>query len=261
MWNSKIGEGKAITIADPANPSLQLAEGTSVKGTARLTRVSREAIRRLASQLGRQADPTNPSLGFHDQRVQQLASTSLQADERWGFAGSKREQLWQAEVIDPATRLVVAFATGVRDERLMEQVLQDTVSRLCYPQGVVLFTDGEPSYEKSEDRTLRVRRTFGSPYRPARQGSRGRFPNFRYRLSRRQAQVMVRKTHQGRRLVQVEAHLAHGSSKRVARELSRLGFSQANTSTIERRNGTARGMDATSVRIQRIRTPRGGPQP
>ena len=54
MWNSKIGEGKAITIAE------QLAEGTSVKGTARLTRVSREAIRRLASQLGRQAERIRP---------------------------------------------------------------------------------------------------------------------------------------------------------------------------------------------------------
>ena len=108
MWNSKISESKAITIADPANPSLR----------------------------------------FHDQRVQQLTSTSLQADERWGFAGSKSEQLWQAEVIDPATRLVVAFAIGMRDEQLIKQVLQDAVSRLCYPQGVVLFSDGEPSYEK-----------------------------------------------------------------------------------------------------------------
>ena len=186
-------------------------------------------------------------MGFHDQRVHRLASTSLQADERWGFAGSKREQWWQAEVIDPATRLVVAFATGVRNERLIEQVLQDAVSRLCYPQGVVLFSDGEPSYEKL------FRPLFGHPYRPARKGARGRFPNFRYRLSRRQAQVMVRKTHQGRRLVQVEAQVAHGSNRRVARELSRLGFEKANTSTIERRNGTARGMDATSVRIQRIR--------
>ncbi|MDE0099906.1 MAG: hypothetical protein OXM87_09920, partial [Truepera sp.] len=197
---------------------------------------------------------------FHDQRVQQLANTSLQADERWGFAGSKRERLWQAEVIDPATRLVVAFATGVRNERLIEQTLQDAASRLRYPQGVVLFSDGEPSYKQPEDRTLRVRPLFGSPYRPARRGSRGRFPNFRYRLSRRQAQVMVCKTRQGRRLVRVETRIAHGSSKRVARELSRLGFSQANTSTIERRNGTARTrssneavlvrpwMDATSVR-------------
>ncbi len=225
-----------------------------MRGTARsdssgrLTGITPEAIRRLASRLGGHADPANPSLRFHDQRVQQLASTSLQADERWGFAGSKREQLWQAEVIDPATRLVVAFATGVRNEQLIEQVLQDTVSRLCYPQGVVLFTDGEPSYEKL------FRSLFGHPYRPARKGSRGRFPNVRHRLGRRQAQVMVRKTKQGQRLIRVEARVAHGSSKRVARELSRLGFAKANTSTIERRNGTARTrrvrpwMDATSVR-------------
>ena len=105
----------------------------------------------------------------------------------------------------------------------------------------------------------RVRRTFGRPYRPARKGSRGRFPNVRYRqdrtlrVSRCQAQVTVCKTKQGRRLVRVETQIAHGSSKRVARELSRLGFEKPNTSAIERRNGTARGMDATSVRIQRIR--------
>ena len=70
----------------------------------------------------------------------------------------------------------------------------------------------------------------------------------RYRLNRRQAQVTVRKTKRGQRLVRVKTQVAHGSGKRVTRELSRLGFSQANTSTIERRNGTARGMDATSVR-------------
>ena len=228
MWNSKIGESKACAIADPANPSLQLAEGTSVKGTpradssGRLTGVTPKAIRRLASQLGWQADPANPSLGFHNQRVQQLTSTSLQADERWGFAGSKREQFWQAEVIDPATRLVVAFATGMRDEQLIGssesvlRVLQDAASRLSYPQGVVLFSDGEPSYEKSEDRTrtasleLRVRPVFGHPYRPARRGSRGRFPNFRYRLSRRQAQVTVRKTKRGQRLVRIKTQIAHG---------------------------------------------------
>ena len=148
MWNSKISESKAITIAG------QLAEGTSVRGTpradssGRLTGVTPEAIRRLAIRLGQHANC------FHDQRVQQLTSTSLQADERWGFAGSKREQLWQAEVIDPATRLVVAFATGVRNERLIGssesvlQVLQDAVSRLSHPQGIVLFTDGEPSYKR-----------------------------------------------------------------------------------------------------------------
>ncbi|MDE0099853.1 MAG: hypothetical protein OXM87_09655, partial [Truepera sp.] len=89
-----------------------------MRGTARLTGVNPEAIRRLAFRLGQHANC------FHNQRVQQPTSTSLQADERWGFTGSKREQLWQAGVIDPATRLVVAFTNGVRNEQLIEQVLQ-----------------------------------------------------------------------------------------------------------------------------------------
>ena len=222
LWNSRIRESKAVAVAE------QLAEGTSVKATARLTSACPETIRRLAGRLGRHATR------FHDQHIQQLASTSLQADERWGFAGSKRNQVWQAEVIDPASRLVVAYATGRRNEALIEQVMQDAASRLAYPQGVVLFSDGEPSYEKL------FRRVFGRAYRPARRGSRGRFPNLRYRLTRRQAHVLIRKTRQGRRVVRVDTRVAHGSGKRVTRELSRLGFSIANTSAIERRNAMNR---------------------
>jgi len=158
LWNAKIRESKATAIAE------QLAEGTSVKATARLTRVCPETIRRPAVRLGRHAKH------FHDQRVHQLSSTSLQADERWGFAGSKRDQLWQAEVIDPASRLVVAFATGRRNEALIEQIMQDAASHLAYPQGVVLFSDGEPSYEKL------FRRVFGLAYRPARKGVSGPLP-------------------------------------------------------------------------------------
>ena len=128
------------------------------------------------------------------------------------------------------------------------------------PKGVVLFTDGEPSYKQPQDRTFGVRPVFGSPYRPARKGSRVRFPKVRYRqdrtlrVSRRQAQPMVRKTREGGHLVGVEARAAHGSEKRLVRELSRLGFEKPNTSTIERRNGTARTrrvrpcMDAISER-------------
>lgn len=58
----------------------------------------------------------------------------------------------------------------------------------------------------------------------------------------------LRRPFTGLRLVGVEARVAHGSRGRVTRELSRLGFSTANTNTIERRNATARSMDATSVR-------------
>jgi IS1 family transposase/transposase-like protein len=230
LYNCKLPERKVVAIAEA------LAEGSSYKSTARVVKVSPEAIRRLSRQFGKHGER------FHDERVRELPSTALQADERWGFAGSKQQQVWEAEVIDPASRLVVERAQGARDEALIRRLLDDACSRLCYPQGVVLFSDGEPSYK-----TL-FPEVFGTPYRPARRGERGRFPNPRYRLSRRQAHVQVLKQRRGKRVVKVEIRYAHGSKVRVHRELQRLGYTKPNTSAVERRNGTARRMDACSVR-------------
>jgi hypothetical protein len=49
-------------------------------------------------------------------------------------------------------------------------------------------------------------------------------------------------------VVKLDVRYAHGSRRRVHRELARLGDRTPNTSAIERRNGTARRMDACSVR-------------
>jgi IS1 family transposase/transposase-like protein len=230
LWNSKLPEQKAVAVAE------QLAEGTSFTGTSRLVQVSTGAVRRLAGQLGRHGQR------FHDTHVKGLTATALQADERWGYAGSKRQQLWEAEVIEPASRLIVERAQGERNEALLRRLLEGARRRLRYPQGVVLLSDGEPSYQ-----TL-FPEVFGLPYRPARNGQRGRFPNLRYRIARTQAHVRIVKRRSGKRLLSVDIHLAHGSHKRLARELRRLGYQQPNTSAIERRNATARRMDSCSVR-------------
>lgn len=237
LWNSKLPEQKAVAVAE------QLAEGTSFTGTSRLVQVSTGAVRRLAGQLGRHGQR------FHDARVKDLTATALQADERWGFVGSKAQPLWEAEVIEPASRLIVERAQGERNEALLRRLLEGAQRRLCYPQGVVLFSDGEPSYK-----TL-FPEVFGVPYRPARNGLRGRFPNLRYemprmgyRIARSQAHVQIVKRRWGKRLLSVDIRLAHGSHKRLARELRRLGYQMPNTSAIERRNATARRMDACSVR-------------
>lgn len=229
LWNCKLPEAKAIGIAE------QLAEGTSYQGTARLLRVTLGAVQRLAGCLG------NHAQSFHDERVRNLPSTALQADERWGYAGSKKQPQWEAEVIDPHSRLGVERALGKRDETLLEKVLQGAAARVAYPQGVVVFSDGEHSYK-----TL-FPEVFGTPYQPQRKGGRGRHPKVRYRIGRRQAHVQIVKRHRGRRLVEVLVELTHGSNKRLERELHRLGYRQANPSTIELRNGTARRMDAFSV--------------
>lgn len=230
LWNCKLPEAKAVAVAE------QLSEGSSLKGTARLVKVSAEAVRRLSRRLGKHGEH------FHDERVRDLPATALQADERWGYVGSKQGQCWEAEVLDPKSRLVIARAQGARDEALIRRLLAGACARLTYPQGVVLFSDGEPSYR------ILFPEVFGTPYRPARRGDRGRFPNPKYRLSRRQAHVQVVKQRRGRRMVKVELRYAHGSRKRVQRELTRLGYHTPNTSAVERRNATARRMDACSVR-------------
>jgi transposase InsO family protein len=60
--------------------------------------------------------------------------------------------------------------------------------------------------------------------------------------------VQIVKHQSGYRLEQVEIRYTHGSRKRIALALERLGYRVPNTSAIERRNGTARLMSATQVR-------------
>ncbi len=145
-------------------------------------------------------------------------------------------------MLDPKSRLVVEREQGTRNEELIRRLLEGACARLTYPQGVVLFSDGEVSYK------MLFPKVSGTPYRPARQGERGRFPKSKYRLSRHQAHVQIVKQRRGKRVVNVEVRYAHGSFRRVHGELVRLGYNKPNTSAVERRNGTARTIDACSVR-------------
>ena len=54
LWNTKIPEERAIAV------SRQLAEGTSLKGTARVTQTNRDTVRRLTGKFGEHAER------FHD---------------------------------------------------------------------------------------------------------------------------------------------------------------------------------------------------
>lgn len=94
LFNTKVAEQKAISVAE------HLAEGASTKATSRLVGVSAEAVRRLRRNLGDHAK------NFHDERVRELECTSVQMDERYGYAKSKKEPLWEATAIDPESRLL-----------------------------------------------------------------------------------------------------------------------------------------------------------
>jgi IS1 family transposase/transposase-like protein len=230
LWRGKIPEAKAISVAE------HLADGCGIKSTARLVKVDPGTVRRLNQKVGRHGQQV------HEQAVQEVAVTELQADERHGFAGSKDQPAWEAELMDPQSKFILAHVQGARDEALIRRLLEDGAARLPNRHAVALFTDGLAAY-----RTL-FPEIFGYAYYPPRQGTRGRHPQARFRIPRTAAHVQIVKHQSGYRLKEVEIRYTHGSQKRIEQALDRLGYTVPNTSAIERRNGTARLMSAAQVR-------------
>jgi IS1 family transposase len=137
---------------------------------------------------------------------------------------------------------LINFVGGRRDERLIRELMESTRDRLKDPRELVLMSDGARSYESL------FASIFGQPYRPARKGDRGRFPKLRHRINRELAHLQVIKHRRRGKVVEVSPRVAHGSYKRVNRELEKLSYNKANLSAIERQNGTSRRMNAYLVR-------------
>jgi IS1 family transposase/transposase-like protein len=230
LWNVKIDEGKAISIAE------HLGEGCTFKGTARLVKVDPETVRRLNRKIGEH------SRQFHEERVWDVAVSSLQADERWGFACNKGNLVWEAELIDPASKFVISHEQGKRDKVLIRRLLEDGAQRLYDKHSIALFTDGETSYASL------FPEIFGVPYHRYRHNNRGRPTKVCYRIPRSLAHVQVIKKRTGQQLKSIKIKYRHGTKKRALDELLRLNYQKANTSIIERRNATARMMNGVQQR-------------
>jgi IS1 family transposase len=230
LWNTKVAEAKAIAVGE------HLAEGCSLKGTARLVKVDPSTVRRLNQRMGEHGE------AFHHQHVQAIEVELLEADERHGYAGQKGQPAWEAELIDPESKFILSHVQGQRNETLIRRLLSDGASRLVNRRNLVLMTDGDASYASL------FPEIFGQSYRPPRQGRCGRLPHLRFRIPRTLAHVQIIKRREGGRVVQVEVRYTHGSRKRMHQALDRLGYLTPNTSAIERRNGTARRMSAHQTR-------------
>ena len=230
LWNSKIAEAKAVAVSE------HLADGCGIKSTARLVKVDPSTVRRLNQKTGKHGER------YHEQEVQDVAVTELQADERHGFAGSKSQPAWEAEWMEPKSKFILAHVQGIRDETLIRRLLEDGASRWHKRHEIALFTDGLSAY-----RGL-FPQIFGYAYYPPRQGTRGPQPQARFRIPRTAAHVQIIKHQSGYRLKGIQIRYAHGSKKRIEQALERLGYNVPNTSAIERRNGTARLMSAAQVR-------------
>jgi len=230
LWNTKVCETKAVAVAE------HLSEGCSQESVTRLVKVDISVVQRLNRVVGQH------SRRFHDAHVCAVEVEALAADERHGFSGTKQQAAWEAEVMDPQSKLVLTHVQGQRNEELIRRLYQDVCGRVANRHNLVLFSDGEPSYASL------FAEFFGVAYQPSRQGQRGRWPKTRYRIPRTLAHVQIIKRREGYRVVQVEIRYSHGSRKRAQQALDRLGYQQPNTSAIERRNATARRMAVYQIR-------------
>ncbi|MCB0141750.1 MAG: hypothetical protein KDE50_17725 [Caldilineaceae bacterium] len=96
LWNTKVREDKAVSVAE------YLSEGCIPESTARLAKVDISVVNRLSRKVGQHGKL------FHDDRVQDVAVQALEADERHGFSQSKEVPAWEAEMMDPESKLILS---------------------------------------------------------------------------------------------------------------------------------------------------------
>jgi IS1 family transposase len=141
-----------------------LAEGVSLRGTARLTGVARMTVEKLLRDIGKACAE------FHDRAVQNLNSERVQVDEIWSFCYAKKKSIkkaptileryadagdvWTWTAIDADSKLVVSWLVANRDSHAAYAILSDVAARMS--NRIQLTTDQLSIYLRSVDRTFGV---------------------------------------------------------------------------------------------------------
>lgn len=127
-----------------------LVEGSSLRAASRIADVSINTVTKLLVDVGRACEI------FHDEKVKNLKSTKIQADEIWSFVGSKEKNtsvenkekgygdIWTWTAIDADSKLIVSWAVGDRTAVTGSQFMNDVAARLA--NRVQLTTDGHRAY-------------------------------------------------------------------------------------------------------------------
>lgn len=127
-----------------------LAEGSSIRGTERMTGIHRDTIMRLGVKIGQGCAK------LMDAKMRGLNSTSIQVDEIWGFVGKKDKNVkesddpnqvgsvWTFCAIDSDSKIVPCFKVGRRDSATTNAFMEDLASRLT--NRIQLASDGFAPY-------------------------------------------------------------------------------------------------------------------
>ena len=219
-----------------------LAEGNSLRATARIVEVDKERVRGWLDRAARQCRAVMLYL-WRD-----LPATECQLDELWSFVHTKQDNLpgaqhyldsygdtWVWLAFAPVWRLVLGFVVGKRDQasanRLLGPVAQVTDARL-----LPLFTSDQwAAYPQA------LLTTYGEWYRPPRRGTRGAHPKPRLRPRADLLYAQVIKQRRQGRVIAVRTQVVFGAPAVVTARLAQSPVSKTiNTSFVERDNLTQR---------------------
>jgi IS1 family transposase len=129
-----------------------LAEGMSLRGTARLTGVARMTVEKLLRDLG------TACAVYQHQTLRNLTCKRIQCDEIWSFCYAKKKNVtaeiarkhpdagdvWTWTAIDADSKLVPSWLVGSRDAGAAYEFMQDVASRVRHR--VQLTTDAHRPY-------------------------------------------------------------------------------------------------------------------
>lgn len=129
-----------------------LVEGMSVRATCRITEATKGAVLNLLVELGEACQE------LHDEKVRNVRSKRIQADEIWSFVGMKEKQakdkgadrpahvgdVWTWTAIDADSKLAISWLVGGRDSGYAYEFMSDVAGRV--DGRVQVTTDGHGAY-------------------------------------------------------------------------------------------------------------------
>jgi len=131
-----------------------LAEGNSIRATARMTGTSKATVLKLLVELGEFCS------FYQDQVIRNLPTTRVEADEIWAFVGAKQRHarrdgdgdIWTYTAIDADSKLMITWLVGARNTDNATEFMRDLRDR-C-PNRIQLTTDGHPMYLQAVERAF-----------------------------------------------------------------------------------------------------------
>ena len=150
MGMSKLPIEKRVQILE------MLVEGSSMRSTSRVCKVSINTVSKLLIEAG------EACAEFHDLNVRGLKSERIQCDEIWSFCYAKEKNaaaaknaptfagdVWTWTSIDADSKLICNWFVGGRDAEYADHFMADLADRL--DNRVQLTTDGHKAYLKAVD--------------------------------------------------------------------------------------------------------------